>query len=747
VAPVLPGLHSKHPLDDRLVGRLLLGELNCTACHEEASARAARRTMGPDLSDVGWRVASDYMQRFIADPAATQAGTKMPGLLGTRPPAERAEIATSITHFLVAGSPRAFSRARVSESEIEAGEALFHSVGCIACHDPRIPAPQGIDVIWGWAGAVDLGHVPDKYSPESLAEFLFEPTRVRPAGRMPDMGLTQAESRSIAAYLIGTSAPTHVPLEVLPELVTEGARRFELLGCAACHALDGMTPPRPRPAGSLDPTRGCLAPDSVDTPRYALSIYQKVALRSALASPPDALSDKDKIDVTLTALNCIGCHVRDDYGGVSPSLDPYFTTSELDLGNEARIPPQLTLVGAKLQGEWLRKVLFDAASVRSYMHTRMPRFGAENLAHLPELFAREDDVEPFEMPIPKGDAAGIARDAGRVLLGIKGLSCISCHDFNGKPSPNFRGLDLIDSCERLQPGWFARFLIEPQTYRPGIVMPESWPGGVAAHPILEGDTQAQIRAIWYFLSQGRTARTPEGVSPVRSELRVTDTTRTYRGRSSIAGFRGIAVGYPGGLNYAFNARTGTLTGIWSGDFISVRWDGQGAGDFNPSGRAITLAQDVSFYRLPDAEAPWPQGPHMDEEHPVDPDPLYPRNRGYRFRGYFFDEESVPTFMYESGDVSIEDRSEAEFSGDTAVLVRTLRFSAASEATLYFRALTGEIEALSQREFQAAKLRLRIPEGSSVLRRPARDGAPAELLLELALPAGTRTLSLEYEIHR
>ena len=49
------------------------------------------------------------------------------------------------------------------------------------------------------------------------------------------------------------------------------------------------------------------------------------------------------------------------------------------------------------------------------MHTRMPQFGEENLAHLPDLFERVDEVEPFEVPIPKGDAAGIARDAGRVL--------------------------------------------------------------------------------------------------------------------------------------------------------------------------------------------------------------------------------------------------------------------------------------------------------------------------------------------
>ena len=45
-------------------------------------------------------------------------------------------------------------------------------------------------------------------------------------------------------------------------------------------------------------------------------------------------------------------------------------------------------------------------------------------------------------------------------------------------------------------------------------MPESWFGGVASHQgILDGDCDAQIRAIWTFLSQGRTARAPDGIQP------------------------------------------------------------------------------------------------------------------------------------------------------------------------------------------------------------------------------------------
>ena len=88
--------------------------------------------------------------------------------------------------------------------------------------------------------------------------------------------------------------------------------------------------------------------------------------------------------------------------GVDPDRDPFFTTSNLSLGNEARIPPPLTLTGAKLRLEWMQKVLFDGESIRPYMHTRMPQYGEKNLGHLPGLLQQVDSIEPVDMPLPEG---------------------------------------------------------------------------------------------------------------------------------------------------------------------------------------------------------------------------------------------------------------------------------------------------------------------------------------------------------
>jgi len=265
-----------------------------------------------------------------------------------------------------------------------------------------------------------------------------------------------------------------------------------------------------------------------------------------------------------------------------------------------------------------------------------------------------------------------------------------------------------------------------------------------------GDTDAQIQALWYYLTLGRSARDPSGIRSVGFKLAVTDTPRTYRGRSGIAGYRGIAVGFPGGVNYAFNAQNGALSGLWRGDYVNVGWGGQGAGQFNPAGRTITLAQDLALYRLKNKAEPWPLRPRTSKEQPVNPDPLYPRNRGYQFKGYFFDSKQVPTLMYKTGNISIEDRSIPKTVGDDKtkpVLSRTLSFDAPESETIWFRALTGKIEAVSKAKYKTADVGLTIPAANTLLRKTSDERNPLELLLELKIPKGKSKVTIEYELLR
>jgi mono/diheme cytochrome c family protein len=584
---------------------------------------------------------------------------------------------------------------------------------------------------------------------------LFEPLRVRGAGRMPDMKLTPAESLAIASYLSAAEPKETKSLVPQDELVTKGKAYFRELNCAACHTLPGASAaPLVGSLKSADFSRGCLSKTTGRSPQFHLEEAQAKAIAASLRVKPERDTDQIALAKTLTAFRCIACHAREDYGGVPEIYSPFFTGSEQKLGDDGRIPPPLTLVGAKLQPVWMKKVLFDGESVRPYMATRMPQYGSANLQHLPSVLARLDAVKGKTLKIPSAESRSegdrnrekLLRAGGRDLLGDKGLNCIACHTFNGKAAPGSQGMELTTATQRLQPEWFNSYLRNPAAFRPRTVMPTSWPDGIATHKtILDGDTDLQIEAIWYYLSLGTSAADPPGIRGVSTRITVDDQAKTYRGRSRVAGYRGIAVGLPEKLSYAFNAETGTLTAIWQGDFIGVNWGGQGSGDFNPASEPVTLAQDVSLVQLADGDAPWPLLPVMTEEAKTNPDPLYPKNLGYQFRGYFLGESSVPTFLYRSGTLEIEDRSVAGGPTERPHLKRVLQFESPAKQTIWFRALTGDIAPESEQVFRSGRLQLTIPKTETKLREFGAEPKRSELLLRLQIPAGKSALEFQYEL--
>ncbi|MEM8710905.1 MAG: cytochrome c, partial [Planctomycetota bacterium] len=227
--PLLPGLHGKHGLDQAAQGRVLLRELRCAACHAGLGQETA--LPAPDLSGVAHRVRTDYLRRFLMSPHATDPGTTMPDVLGTLSEAERAETVGNLVQFLLSlklgqgASPvthEGTSHAKLAER----GASLFHRVGCVVCHGPRRsvyvdepdPAPE--------PGQLRLESIASKYAPGELAAFLYEPHSARPAGRMPDMGLSRDEAGALEAYLLDGSTAPQALLPVDPVAVGRGRTAF-----------------------------------------------------------------------------------------------------------------------------------------------------------------------------------------------------------------------------------------------------------------------------------------------------------------------------------------------------------------------------------------------------------------------------------------------------------------------------------------------------------------------------------------
>lgn len=735
--------------------RVLMAERNCAACH--ADLAAAGRIEGPDLSLASHRLRRDWLEAFLAAPLEVHPDGRMPDPWAGQDAGARAEAAAALADLLEAR--RGAFQPPEQGGDPRAGERLFHTVGCFVCHGPRAESELG-DAVPELEGLVALDAVPAKYTGAGLADFLVQPLQHRPGGLMPDLHLTREEAADVAAYLLeGSDAPWVSALAEERPSPTRGLLLWESAGCASCHALDGPSVPRDVGPAGADTSGGCLAdpPSGPDgfaggAPDFGLDDAERAALRAAVASIEVELTAGDRLAITLTERRCTACHVRTGVGAPEPALDGWFTTEIPDLGDPARLPPPLDGVGGKLTEPWLEQVLAEGAGVRPYMGVRMPRFGWEHLEHLPALLAAEDARPERVYEKPRGERQRELRDAGRELLGIKGLACVSCHTWNGIEAIAFQGPDLIGTYDRLQPAWFHDFLLDPSGFRPGIVMPESWPDGIAAHQgILDGDTEAQLEALWYVLSLGTSAPQPEGLSRPNWNLEVGEFPRLYRGRSRVAGFRGIAVGSPMGLHYAFDAHNGALAALWRGDFVSVNWNGQGAGDFNPRARTEDLARDTAFVRFGDPNEPWPLMPLRTKEVRVNPDPTYPWQHGYRFLGYRFDEGRVPTLRYEVDGATVEDRSIiATVDGRTA-LERKLTLEAAAPVRLAFRLLTGPFQREASGRLRRGRLALTPPTGFEVFgrrfSRPTEEGpvADQEMLMILELPVGTTSFTLLYEL--
>jgi len=685
-------------LEPALAGRVLLSELNCTRCHGGmTSSRGA-----PNLADVGSRVDPDYLTEFLLSPQQAKPGTTMPEVLGRVAEEEREKVAELLAdHILGLGAslPDLEPQGAVDLQAVERGSELYHKMGCVACHDPA-DAKVG--------GSVPLHRLGEKFTRPTLVAFLEDPLAVRPGGRMPKFDLEPAEATDLASYLLRDTLPGATPRPKSGG-ADEGKKWFDSLQCAQCHEA---SEPRATTLADLKSAEACTSME------YPLSNTQRSWISAALQTLGEEVDPADQIVVEMARLNCLACHERDGLGGPEAERDGYFTTENLNLGEQARIPPTLTHVGAKLTPESLRKMVAGDRVHRPYMHTRMPAFGTRNAHSLLELLSAHDKLPEAEFK--RVADRKVARESGHALVGDKYLSCVACHTFNGDSTTTLNAIDLNAMTGRLQENWFHLYLRNPQEFHDTTIMPNFWPNGKPVRPdMLDGDSGKQVDAIWQYLQAGRGARIPSGVrpepihyGPIQGEAVMLR--RQYRG----IGKRGIGVGYPAGVNLAFDAAQCRLGSVWEGPFAEMSgvWRGQGSGNVHEGGEHVhRFSVGPAFATLESAEALWPV---LKEA---------VKAEGFQFEGYTLDPAQRPTFRYSFVDIQITDGFLDESVGPT--LVRKLRFDRRAPENLYFRAAAGET--LSQESKRIFRLGEKLQLETSADARLRQSGGEAELVVPLA----------------
>jgi cytochrome c553 len=573
------------------------------------------------------------------------------------------------------------------------------------------------DLAPGWR-KIQLTYFHTGYDPK----FTFEMT-----GPKFSRGPIPTSMLSVSAEPI----PAFEPLRVDPVLAAQGREAFAKFGCARCHDDLNVAAPASTAFAKLDPARGCSGETGGPWPRFDLSGDQRAWIRAALPlAEGRPLEDGQLLNKTLVTFQCTACHQREGLGGPVPERSAYFTGTHEALGDQGRLPPPLTHVGAKLTPAWLADVLLHGKRQRDYLNTAMPQFGEANVGFLTAMFGKLDTLEAA--PIAAVTDVQTFKNAGHEMMGSGGFSCIACHDFNGQKAVGAGALDIVHATERLQKNWFHLYLREPSRFHPTVIMPAYWPGGQSVRPnILGGDTARQIEALWTYLEDGVRAKNPAGLSRQARELRVTDVAEICRGQGPV-GYRGIAVGYPSGVSLAFDAEQMSLRMLWKGEFANAD-----LGTFEPRGHdRITFPAGIPFHRLKTPDENWPYKGKTRY--------TFPQDHGYQFRGYYLDALRRPTFMYRYGDVAVEDYFEdGPAKQGAGSFKRTLRFDAPdAQQPFQFRAAAGrKITRESDQVFEIDQLHLRI---TSAHAGTVREGEAGEVLITVTPPKGRSTLSLEYQ---
>lgn len=502
--------------------------------------------------------------------------------------------------------------------------------------------------------------------------------------------------------LLRTSAAAMIPkgivdFEVDAELAARGKEMFGKLGCAHCHDTDKPATPRTgTPELLLLPIKeqfgGCLADSPLSgAPHFSLSRKQREELAGTIVLLGEAvggrIAPEAQLDFELTARNCYACHSRGDKGGPDVRRSQYFVYEKLvDLGDEGRLPPPLNEPGAKLTEAGFEDALLKGTPYRTYMAARMPLFGQKNVSHLPAMFARADKgkVADYE---PAFDWKMI--DTGRHLVGKRALGCINCHAWGEYRLQGAEGLDLLQVRRRIKPEWFHSFVLDPQPRKPRTRMPTGWPNGKSSFPKLEGgDTHRQIDSIWAWLWVGEKGGLPYGLSPDDKQLLLpTEEPIVFRTFLNGVSTHAILVGFRQRTHVAFDANRVRMAVAWSGDFISAKsaWEGR-AGQYAgiPGNDIVKFPEGPTFAILESPGDPWPTD--------LPKQKLGSRRtpEGWKFLGYRFDEERVPTFRYRMHGIEIEERPSAAYTRGGSELVRQFRLNSdAPVNNLYLRVATGQ----------------------------------------------------------
>lgn len=496
-------------------GRMLFAQLRCSACHADAALIPPRGEGMPELAqdapafvELGGKFNEAWLAHWISDPHSIRPRALMPRVF----PGEPGEVdhrAADLAAFLVSTGTRDDSP--IAEDAAPAGGALFANLGCIACH--TTPDFTGDDE----HGRTPLSHLKAKWQPAALRAYLKEPAKNFAWTHMPNFRLSDAETASLAAFLLSGTQREFPPGPKGD--VTRGAQLLVSSGCLNCHA--GLPPTtQPTLAATLAGgwVKGCLSPDAAargNAPDFALAPGQREALIAFAARGFGSLKQDAPVEFAerqMANMRCTACHARDGVLSTWSELDGEMSALQAGapqpegegIAIAGALAPISTWFGEKLRPVWEADFIAGHGKYkpRPWIVARMPGFETVGKG-IAEGLALEHGLPGVPEPEKAVDAA-IAADGEKLLGENGGFNCTTCHGIGARlPTAVFEapGIDLAYASERLRPGYYHRWVLNPLRIDPETKMPKfaDEEGKTPLTDFFDGDAGKQYEAIWQYL--------------------------------------------------------------------------------------------------------------------------------------------------------------------------------------------------------------------------------------------------------
>ena len=374
---------------DPPAGASLYGESFCASCHavQNAAGNMVGGDVGPELTRVGSKVKTEWLQAWLKNPRTYDPGTAMPHYRLSDP-----QVAT-LSGFLL-GKTDSDLLAKVhldaaAPEQITHGKRLVSDYGCASCHEiagikkPENFAPELSRI--GSKPVTQLVFLPGMQHtlPDYIATKIKQPRSFGQGLKMPQYTFTPAQIDSLTTALLSLNDRSNTLPSSLAVAATresdyqpagKAGKLMTDLACFSCHRINGhggdMAPDLTWEGSSVQrpwlvdflKNPGTLRPSLIRRmPRfnftdgevneltdYMMTVYQNPAVDRE--SMPLSGYSQGEIDLGKQLFYgkyaCQGCHIVD---------------AKTDKGY---IGPTLTHVGSRLTAAWIYQWLKNPQALR-----------------------------------------------------------------------------------------------------------------------------------------------------------------------------------------------------------------------------------------------------------------------------------------------------------------------------------------------------------------------------------------------